>query len=343
MIDKRSSSSLMHDSSNGANVTGQPGNRDGGEATLRPLRSNHSIVPRHTIAGRALVVVIAIMTFLACLTIGGTSVINRMASGWQSDISREVTIQIRPADDREMDKAIRDASRIALSYDGVTRVTAMDDAAVARLLEPWLGSGLQLDELPVPGLLTVSLDGKQLPDFASMRQELEQFVPGASLDDHRAWVDRLTNMAWTMVMIGISVFLLVMGATVLIVIFTTRGAMAGNQEIIEVLHFVGADSVFIAKQFQRHFMTLGLIGAAVGGAIAILLFVVLGIWSRMSIATPQGDQINALFGTFEVGFSGYIGMIGVALIVAILTAVTSRMTVYRHVWVLEEGKSHVPE
>ncbi len=336
-------SSLMHDGPNGPKETTPQDNLQGSETIVRPLRSNQNIIPRSSIAGRALVAVIAIMTFLACLTIGATSVINRMASGWQSDISREVTIQIKPADDREMDRAIRDASRIALSYDGVTKVTAMDNAAVARLLEPWLGSGLQLNELPVPGLLTVSLDGKQLPDFASMRLELEQFVPGASLDDHRAWVDRLTNMAWTMVMIGISVFLLVMGATVLIVVFTTRGAMAGNQEIIEVLHFVGADSVFIARQFQRHFMTLGLIGAAAGGAIAILLFAVLGIWSRMSIATPQGDQINALFGTFEVGLSGYIGMISVALIVAILTAVTSRMTVYRHVWVLEEGKTGSPE
>ena len=199
------------------------------------LRSRDSIIPRGSVAGRALIVVIAIMTFLACLTIGATSVINQTANAWRSDISREVTIQIRPSDDVEMDNAIRDASRIALSYDGVTKVTAIDDAAVSRLLEPWLGKGVELSELPMPGLLTVSLDGKQAPDFSSMSMELEQSVPGASLDDHRTWVDRLTNMAWTMVMIGVVIFLLVMSATVLIVVFTTPwcdGRKSGNNRCI---------------------------------------------------------------------------------------------------------------
>ena len=40
--------------------------------------------------------------------------------------------------------------------------------------------------------------------------------------------------------------------------FATRGAMAGNREIIEVLHFVGAEDRYIARQFQTHFMRLGL-------------------------------------------------------------------------------------
>ncbi len=306
------------------------------------LRTRESIIPRHSIAGRALVLVIAIMTFLASLTVGATNVINKTANGWQNDISREVTIQIKPSDKIEMEKAIRDASRIALSYDGVTKVVSLNDAQISRLLEPWLGAGVQLDELPVPGLLTVSLDSKQPPDFISMRMELEQSVPGAVLDDHRAWVDRLTNMAWTMVLIGISIFLLVMGATVLIVVFTTRGAMAGNQEIIEVLHFVGADGNYIANQFQKHFMVLGLSGAISGGITAILLFMVLGFWSSQSIATPEGDQISALFGTFQVGTGGFIGILFVILIVAALTAITSRLTVNRHVWILDKNKTMAP-
>ncbi|MCP4070835.1 MAG: ABC transporter permease [Hyphomicrobiales bacterium] len=301
--------------------------------------SNASIIPRHSIAGNALIIVIMIMTFLASLTIGATNAINKTASGWQSDVSREVTIQIRPSDEVEMDKAERDASRIALSYDGVTKVVALNDKAVSRLLEPWLGKNLKLNELPVPGLLTVSLDGDQLPDFASMRRELEQSVPGATLDDHRAWVGRLNAMAWTMVALGFAIFLLVMGATILIVVFTTRGAMVGNQEIVEVLHFVGADSAFIARQFQHHFMILGFFGAASGGVLAIIIFATLAFWSSQSLVTPQTEQINFLFGAFSVGLRGYFGMVAVVLLVAALTALTSRITVVRHVWNLEKNKA----
>ena len=204
------------------NVKRQPAPKSKKRKPTAKLKSGKNIVPSESIASTALVFVIAIMAFLACLTLGAVAMINTSASQWQSDISREVTIQIKPADGREMDKSIRDASRIALSFPGVSRVTALNDAATARLLEPWLGSGLELSELPVPRLLTVSIAEETKPDFAAMRTRLEAEVPGASLDDHRAWVERLTTMAITMVIVGLSVFGLMMAATVTTVIFATR-------------------------------------------------------------------------------------------------------------------------
>lgn len=306
---------------------------------VRSLESGRSIVPRETIAGTALVFVIAIMAFLACLTLGAVSMINTTASKWQSDISREVTIQIRPVEDVKMDEAIRAASRIALSFDGIGKVTVLDDAATARLLEPWLGSGLSLEDLPVPRLLTVTITPDSSPDFAALRNRLETEVPGASLDDHRAWVDRLTTMALTMVVIGTSIFVLVISATITTVIFATRGAMAGNRDVVEVLHFVGADSRFISGLFQRHFLMLGLKGAIAGAAAATLLFAGLGYWSSRSLATPQGDQISALFGTFSLEWTGYAGILAVLVLVAVLTALTSRLTVHYQVNALQNYRN----
>ena len=60
----------------------------------KPLHSGSGIVPSETIAGTALLVVIAIMAFLACLTLGVVSLVNQSAADWQNDVSREVTIQI---------------------------------------------------------------------------------------------------------------------------------------------------------------------------------------------------------------------------------------------------------
>ncbi len=301
----------------------------------RKLRSGRSIVPRETIAGTTLIFVIAIMTFLACITLGAVSMVNNSAERWRSDISREVTVQIRPTDSVDMESAIRQATQIILGFDGVSRVTVLNPAETARLLEPWLGSGLDLEELPVPRLMTVALTGDTEPDFSAMREKLEAEVPGSSLDDHRAWVERLTTMAMTMVAVGTGIFLLVMAATITTVIFATRGAMAGNRDVVEVLHFVGADSGFISSQFQRHFLLLGLKGAAAGAAGAILLFVILSIWTSASLATPEGDQISALFGTFTLSWGGYAGMVIVLFLVAGLTAFTSRWTVHRQVNTLQ--------
>ena len=81
----------------------------------------------------------------------------------------------------------------------------------------------------------------------------------------------MRTMAGTAVVAGVAVLALVLAVTVLSVTFATRGTMATNRPIVEVLHYVGATDSFIAGQFQRHFLVLGFKGGAIGGGAAILL------------------------------------------------------------------------
>jgi cell division transport system permease protein len=118
-------------------------------------------------------------------------------------------------------------------------------------------------------------------------------------------------------------------ATVLSGIFATRGAMATNRPIVEVLHFIGAKSGFIAGQFQRHFLLLGLEGGLIGGGLAIVLFGAAGIAARMSAGTASGEQLATLFGSFALGWGGYLAIVAQILLVGVVTAVASRRTVDR--------------
>jgi cell division transport system permease protein len=289
--------------------------------------SQSPIVPGGNVAGTALLIVIAIMTFLACLTLGGVSLVRESAAAWQSQISKEATIQIKPVEGQDMEALLAQAAKIAEGFAGVTSTRIVDRDATARLLEPWLGTGLNIDELPVPRLVVVSIDENEPPDFATLRAELVRSVPGASFDDHRTWVDRLVSMARTTVLIGMSVLALVIAATVLTVIFATRGAMAGNDHIIEVLHFIGAEARFVAREFERHFFRTALKGALCGGGVAVLVFLIISWWSSRNLATPEGDQAAALFGNFAIGGTGYLGVGVIILLVSVLTMVTTRLTV----------------
>jgi|UniRef100_Q11DR3 cell division transport system permease protein len=297
------------------------------QGTARKARRQNPIVPADNIAGRAMVLVIAIMTFLSCLTLGAVTLVRDTAATWQTQIAREATVQIKPAEGLDMEAALADAQRIVTRYRGVQSATIVDRQATARLLEPWLGPGLDIEELPVPRLIIVTIDPAERPDFAAMRAELQQAVPSAVLDDHRTWVDRLVAMATTTVTIGIGVLALMLSATALTVIFATRGAMAGNGHVIEVLHFVGAEANFIAREFRRHFLLAGMRGAAAGGLAAVIVFVVFSWWSSHNVATPEGDQAAALFGNFSIGMSGYLGVGLVVILIAALTAATSHITV----------------
>ena len=285
------------------------------------------IVPSGNVAGRALVFVIAIMTFLSCLTLGAVTLVRDTASGWQSQIAREATIQIRPGEGIDMEDALARAAAMAQTFDGVRAATIVDREATARLLEPWLGSGLDIDELPVPRLVVVTIDETDPPDFAAMRETLSGTIPNLSLDDHRTWVDRLVSMARTTVSIAVAVLVLMLSATVLTVVFATRGAMAGNDHIIEVLHFVGAEGKFIAVEFRRHFLAVGLKGAAIGGILAVAVFLLGSWWSASNLATPEAAQATALFGSFGIGLAGYLGVIAIVILIALLTALTTHYTV----------------
>lgn len=290
-------------------------------------RRQAPIVPEEGMSGQALVLVIAIMTFLSCLTLGAVTMIRDTAAVWQTQISREATIQIKPAEGLDLDAALVRAAEISQGFAGVTGTRIVDRAATARLLEPWLGSGIDFEQLPIPRLVILTIDQANPPDFAALRAKIAPDLPSATLDDHRTWVDRLIAMARTMVTIGMSVLALMLAATVLTVVFATRGAMAGSGHIIDVLHFVGAEARFIAVQFRRHFLVTGAKGAAAGGFAAVLTFIAFSWWSSMNLATPEADQATALFGNFAIGASGYAGVAFVVLAIAGITALTSHLTV----------------
>jgi cell division transport system permease protein len=297
--------------------------------SVEPLlpRFETPLVPRNSISGRALVAVVAIMTFLASLTTGAAVLVSKTAGEWQSDIAREVTIQIVPAPGRDLDAAADKAASVARASPGIVEVQPYSKEESAKLLEPWLGSGLSLNELPVPRLIVVKIASDVTPDLAQLRRVLAEEVPGAVLDDHRGWIGRMRTMAGTAVAFGICILVLMFAATILSVTFATRGAMATNKAVIEVLHFVGAKNGFIARHFQHHFLILGLQGGAIGGGAAILLFALASALSRWFAGTAGGDQTAALFGSFSIGFAGYAAVLAQVALIAGVTALTSRQTV----------------
>jgi cell division transport system permease protein len=286
-----------------------------------------ALVPRNSISGRALIAVVAIMTFLASITIGAAILVSRAAGEWQSEISREVTIQVIPAPGRDVDSLVDKAVSVARAFPGVAEVRPYSKDESAKLLEPWLGTGLSLSELPVPRLIIIKLASDATPDLAQLRRLLAEQVPGAMLDDHRGWIDRMRAMSGTAVGVGLGALVLMFAATILSVTFATRGAMATNKAVIEVLHFVGAKNGFIARNFQHHFLLLGLQGGAIGGGAAIILFALAGLVSRWFAGTAGGDQTSALFGSFSIGLAGYVAVLCQVALIAVVTALTSRHTV----------------
>ena len=291
-------------------------------------RNMSPIVPRASISGRALVAVVAIMTFLASITTGTVLLVSASAAEWQSEVASEITMQVRPQAGRDLERDVTAAAEAMRTQPGIVQVKPFSKDESARLLEPWLGSGLSIDQLPVPRVVVARVQPGTTLDLAGLRKAVTQVAPSASVDDHRAWIERMRSMTGATGFAGIGILVLVIAATIISVSFATRGAMAANRPIVEVLHFVGAGDRYIANHFLRHFLRLGLEGGLIGGGAAMLGFGFSESIAAWFSGTPVGDQFAALLGTFSLPPSGYLALAVQAVAIAAITAWASRRTLF---------------
>lgn len=288
------------------------------------------IVPRGTVVRSSLIIVTAIMCFLASLALGSAWAVNRAAQSWSIDAGREVTVQVKPVDALDPEKQMSETLKIITGTRGVTKINVLSVKENARILEPWLGTGLDLAELPVPRLIALELDPVVPADLAALSNTLSRTVPGATLDDHRAWQAQIRSVSGWLQVAGFLVLFLMLGATVSIIVFATRGAMTGNREIVDVLHLVGARDTFIAGEFQRHFLIIGLQGGLIGGVAAAMLFVAARIIAQRISAPATGENLGAMMQSLSIGWAGYAGIAGIVAGLAVLGALASRITVMRY-------------
>lgn len=302
-------------------------------AGLLPARfqtKQAQIVPSASVAGHALTVVIAIMTFLACLTAGAVYMVNQSAQAWVNDIASEITVELDPANEADIEKKITLVSLFLAKQKGVTKVRPLSAEDSAKLLEPWLGQTPALSALPIPRLIAVEIDRSSPPDIGVIKSALAQNFEGVTLDDHRRWQAEIKTLTRSAALGGLAVLGLVAAATIAIIVSATRSAMASNRGIIEVLHFVGASERFISREFERHFLGLGVRAGLAGAVAAIVAFLLLPFLMHLlggGIVTAA--ETRRLIGPGELDFAGYLLCVLVVIVVAGLCMLTSRLGVNR--------------
>jgi cell division transport system permease protein len=319
----------------GGHTRPQPERGGRGETRSHTRRSarnltNAPIVPAGSVTGRSLTVVITIMCFLASLTAGAVYMMNQSASAWLRDIASEVTVQIDAKERADTDKLVADVTGFLSRYQGIAKVRALSVADAAQLLEPWLGQTDSLQALPVPRLIAIELDRSAPPDFDALRATLQTEFPGVSIDDHRRWQQQIRTITRSFALGGLAILLLVGAATTAIIVSATKSAMASNRDIVEVLHFVGATDRFIAREFERHFLRLGVRAGVVGALWATFVFLAMPtVMELLGGGAVTIAEIRRLVGIATLDPPGYFLLGIVVLVIAALCMLTSRLGVYR--------------
>jgi cell division transport system permease protein len=234
--------------------------------------------------------IVALMVYIAGLGGVGLIVVDDTLRASEQALATSLTLQV-PA---ETSKArLETVLALVRQTSGILSVHLLEPAETARLLEPWLGSAVPLDELPVPRLIDLRRDPKGRIDVAALRQQLAAVVPDARLDDHLPWLDGMRAAARRiegLLAAGIAVALLLVAASS---VFAVRTALMADRSAAKLLHVLGAADSAIGRGFAIRSLRLGLVGGVIGAVAALLTIVVLG-GADSAVQLPAPIAVNGI-------------------------------------------------
>jgi len=297
---------------------------------LKYARPNAPIVPPGSVTGHSLALVILIMGFLASVTACGVYVVFNAANVWTNRISAEITVQIQPRADGSGEDRTAEIVKFLKDQNGIARVTPFTQEQSLKLVEPWIGRSEVLKSFAIPKLIAVQIDMSNIPDVATLKTVLESKFPGALLDDHGLWRQEIRRLTRLLEIGGIGLLFLMAMATAAVIVAAATSALASNREIVSVLNLVGAEEKFIARQFETHFLKVGIKASIAGAGLAALLFLSLPYLTEgVSNSATSAAEIRRLVGAGTLDIGGYAVLVVVVLAVALICKLTSRYGVRR--------------
>jgi len=244
-----------------------------------------ALLSREAGGERWLVVVIAVLCFLASITAVGAVAADRAAHGWARQLRAEATVQVRPRVDETGPTAAARAAEALAGVKGVAEAEAMDRKAAESLLRPWVGEAA-LPDLPLPYLVTVRLDPKAPASAPTLSRALAEAGLDATVDDHSLWRGEVERSAGVITALAGAAFLLIAAATAAVIAYATRAGMAAQAGVIETLSLNGASDAYVAGLFQRRFGGLAAQAGALGAGLAALLLALLRLIGGEGGLTP---------------------------------------------------------
>ena len=269
------------------------------------------ILPKGHGEERPLFVIMAIMAFLASLSLILVLMGLRQSTSWQNDLKSAATVQIVG------ESVVSDADKAAdilRSLSSVRSVEILSEAEGRALLNPWIGELELPDDITIPALIRLEIVDAAFDPEAVHRRLLSEGV-NASVDNHRQWSQNLSS-TWNRVRLALfSLLAIILCATVAISTFATRSVLQVRRNIIQVLGQVGATDSFIGGLFVKRFLGLGLKAAATGIVLALVFVGVFMLWQNMG-TDETGLKI-------KVEFSDILWLIALAFVMGAISALTA--------------------
>ncbi len=223
--------------------------------------------------------VIAIMMFLTVLVSAAGLALDAAAHTLSDQVSDRITVQVAEADAEIRDRAVRRVVALLGGTEGVSNVAIVPPAQLSAQLAPWLGSDLQISDIPIPALIDADLDvqaDQRDTRIAALDEAVRAVNRSARVEPHARYLAPLARLVGAIGYLAFGLVALMALATGAVVVLAARGAHATHRATIDIMHLLGATDTQVVSLFQRRMMLDALFGTAIGAGVALLVTALLG-------------------------------------------------------------------
>ncbi len=272
---------------------------------------------------RFLLLVIAIMVFLATLTLNTGVKLSGVTSALSKGVHDKATVEIIP-DVQNTDFDIEKEAGKVLNYlrsnPDIKQAALLSLEDVQAMLSPWIGEGISEDVIPLPRVISIEFLNRDKA-VKTLEQRLPEISPYARIDTHDNWAGSILSLSNALRAASFSIILVTVIALVTIVGSGIHARIQIYKDEVELLHLIGARDIYVAKQFQRHAFSISLkatvFGFLSGNIFYYLCFTIVG--------AIMNFESSSFFSLAYLLFSFF----GFVLFVVLLSMMTARITVLR--------------
>ncbi|MBX7541700.1 cell division protein FtsX [Qipengyuania sphaerica] len=245
---------------------------------LAPFRGRRAagLLPQ-TRMGGPMVWVLAIMVALTVVAAGGALALSNMVQTARGDLAGSATVQIVEPDEEARAAQVEKVQDILARDPSVAGFRVVPQEDIAELLEPWLGTGDEVETVPLPALVDVTLrDGTSRADYDRLGGALRQVAPQSRIDAQSDWLAPILSALSSLKWMALALIAMLGAVGAAAVWLAARNALGGNRDTVEIVHLLGGSDDQIARIFQRSILIDAVIGGALGLVAGIAMIALLG-------------------------------------------------------------------
>jgi len=227
-----------------------------------------------------------LMVFFVTLTLATNIGLSSVTKSWVSGLSGTLTIEVRPPisssesdtviarDKQKFKNTIKQIMTMLRNRSDISEARLLADNEIRKLIEPWMGSNIALETIPLPSLIDVKLNDKS--NISELELELKKIEPSASVDNHTETKEDIKTLVKTANSFVSLLTSVIIALAIISIAGIVRSKLMIHKSEVETLHLIGASDEYIAKQFRHHTLRNTIKGSVAGLLTTLVILLIIG-------------------------------------------------------------------